>query len=142
MILEFLQSNPKARAVVDCPPQSFLAKDSNYSKLLNSLVYDYGKHMSAFCPVDDKTGDLVHKEFFPFVFHRFWAQFPNLEEAHQLSLSDKSTLSSSSASAGRRFGHYGSLKSCVRSTMNTRFVKFIRKAQGAIQCQGPPQGPP
>ena len=92
--------------------------------MLNSLVYDYAKHMADLCPLDE-NGVFAHKEFFPNIFERFWIKFPNLELAHEESLKRNVTDADRLSSTAMR-----PVKQRTRCTMSTVFVRCIRKAQG------------
>jgi len=121
VIHKFLELNPKAHTLSELPCESFLKKDSPSLKLLHSLGYDYCKFMSGRCPTDE-DGNYLHRSFFRLSFGRFWAQFPNLEEAHQQSISLKKQLD---------FGGV-TLKTKIRSKLYSFFLKPIAKRQGKI----------
>ena len=119
VIHKFLDLNPKAHTLSELPCESFLKKDSPNLRLLNSLGYDYCKFMFSHCPTDE-DGNYLHRSFFRVSFEGFWAQFPNLEEAHQRSIAHKKELD---------FGGV-SLKTKIRSKLYSFFLKPIAKRQG------------
>ena len=101
-------------------------------RLLNSLGYEYAKYMSQFCPVDSRSGDLLHKEFFAGAFQRFWDHFPSLLEANEESFKAICLLRKTDPSRVRGYKGLG-LMTKTRANMSSFFLRFARRAKGIAE---------